>query len=66
MWINLFSERLRKNKFDKANALKRPVYGTFLPATINTWFLLYPINGVDCNGFMFQFRLLIQKKKNEA
>jgi len=30
MWINLFSERLRKNKFDKANALKRPVYGTFV------------------------------------
>jgi hypothetical protein len=51
--------------FDKVIALKRPVYGTFLRATINTRLLLYPINGVDRNGFMFQFSLLIQKK-NEA
>jgi len=40
MWINLFSERLRKNKFDKANAMKRPVYGTFFPQRSTVHFII--------------------------
>jgi hypothetical protein len=63
MWISLFPEGLRKKNLVEVNAMKRPVYGTFLPATINHAFLLYPNSGVACIGFMFQFRL---HKKNEA
>jgi hypothetical protein len=51
-----------KKILEKTNAMKCPVYGTFVAATINISFLLYPNNGVDRNGFMFQFRGLIRKK----
>ena len=40
MWINLFSERLRKKNFDKVNAMKRPVYGTFLPQRPTAHFII--------------------------
>jgi hypothetical protein len=64
MWINLFLKRLRKKNFDKVNAIKRPVYGTFLPATINSSFYYTPIMGlpilVVCSNLGFSI------KKNEA
>jgi hypothetical protein len=64
MWINLFSERLRKNKFDKANAMKRPVYGTSLRTTTIARFYYTPIMGlpilVVCSNLGFSI------KKNEA
>ena len=40
MWINLFLERLRKKNFDKVNAMKRPVYGTFLPQRPTAHFII--------------------------
>jgi hypothetical protein len=62
MWITLFFWGSVKKIFEEVNALERPVYGTFLPATINTSDLLHPNSGVDRIGFMFQFSPLIQKK----
>jgi hypothetical protein len=40
MWINLFLKRLRKKNFDKVNAIKRPVYGTFLPQRSTVHFII--------------------------
>src|SRR5690242_11780637 len=62
MWINLFSERLRKKDFDKVNAMKRPVYGTFWPATINSLFYYTPIMGLTAMILCFNLGFSFKKK----
>jgi hypothetical protein len=46
MCISLFSKGLGKKRFEEINAIERPVYGTFLPATINSSFYYTPIMGL--------------------
>lgn len=64
LWKILFFLSHFKKSFYQANLLKCPVYGHLLGATSTGLLLLYPKSGVDGNGGIFQFSLLI--KKNEA
>jgi len=65
MWINLFFEVPIKKKLEESQCPETPCLRHFFAGNDQHAFLLYPNSGVDRNGFMFQFRLLIQKK-NEA
>jgi hypothetical protein len=53
MWISLFSGGPLKKIFEEINAMKRPVYGTFLPATINSSFYYTPIMGLRVLALCF-------------
>jgi hypothetical protein len=53
-----------KKRFEKVDVMKRPVYGTFLPATTNSSFHYTPIMGLRVLALCFNLGFSI--KKNEA
>jgi hypothetical protein len=64
MWISLFSKGSGKKRFEKINAMKRPVYGTSLRTTTIARFYYTPIMGLRVLALCFNLGFSI--KKNEA